>query len=465
MAKNNASLSVRGQDLVNGAGRVVRLRGFGLGGWMNMENFITGNPGNEEAQRDALRSVLGDTEYGHFFDRFLEEFFGPGDAGFIQSLGLNLLRLPVNYRHFEDDMAPFVIKESGFRFLDRVINLCAERGIYTIIDLHALPGFQNQHWHSDNPTHVALFWKHKHFQDRVVHLWEELARRYRSNPWVAGYNLINEPADPTGKMVMPVYRRLYDSIRAIDADHILFLEGNRYSLDFGMFEETWPNVVYTTHDYALPGFIDGGPYPGLSRGQFVDRAVLEKTFLERTRYMRDTATPIWVGEFGPVYTGDAANDAMRRQVLQDQLEIYRRHRASWAIWTYKDIGLQGIVYTDPDSRWLKRIRPIVEKKARLGVDAWGSRDTGIRQIMDPVYETFAREFPAYNPFPFGAKRNIDQLVRHILLTEPLVEEFAALFRGIRSTEIDELMESFRFDRCLKRRELAETLAADVGTED
>jgi aryl-phospho-beta-D-glucosidase BglC (GH1 family) len=459
---NDPFLKVQGSELVNAAGRTVRLRGFGLGGWMNMENFITGYPGNEEAQREAVLAVLGETRYARFFDRFLEEFFGPGDAAFIQSLGLNLLRLPVNYRHFEDDMAPLVVRESGFTHLDRVIRLCADHGIYTIIDLHALPGFQNQHWHSDNPTHVSLFWKHRHFQDRVVHLWEVFARRYRDNPWVAGYNLINEPADPSGTALMPVYRRLYDAIRAVDPDHVLFIEGNRYSLDFHMFGEPWPNVVYTTHDYALPGFIDGGPYPGVSRGQLVDRDAIERTFLDRTRYMRETRTPIWIGEFGPVYTGDPASDAGRRRLLEDQLEVYRRHEASWAIWTFKDIGLQGVVYAAPDSPWMQRIRPILEKKARLGVDAWGSRDSGIRHVMDPIADTFAREFPGYNPFPFGAKRHIDQLVRHILLTEPLVDEFARLFEGVSDADIDELMASFSFDRCVQRAELARTLAKNAS---
>src|SRR5215813_10391154 len=225
-------LRVRGNQIVDSDGQAVILRGFGLGGWMNMENFIIGYPANEEALRDALYSVLSAERYNRFFDRFIEDFFGEDDAAFVRSLGLNLLRLPVNYRHFEDDMAPLVIRESGFRFLDRVIEVCSARKIYTIIDLHALPGFQNQHWHSDNPTHVALFWKHKHFQDRVVHLWEAIARRYKGNPSVAGYNLINEPADPTRQVLMPVYQRLHDAIRAIDADHILFIEGNRYSLDF-----------------------------------------------------------------------------------------------------------------------------------------------------------------------------------------------------------------------------------------
>ncbi|HEX5000753.1 MAG TPA: glycoside hydrolase family 5 protein [Terriglobia bacterium] len=455
---NTALLSIRGSGLVNQKGESVTLKGFGLGGWMNMENFITGYPGNEEAQREAILAAIGPERYARFFDRFLEEFFGPGDAAFIQSLGLNLVRLPVNYRHFEDDMAPFELKEEGFKHLDRVIDLCARHGIYTIIDLHALPGYQNQHWHSDNPTHVALFWRHKQFQDRVVWLWEAFARRYRSNPWVAGYNLINEPADPTAQALMPVYRRLVDAIRAIDPDHILFLEGNRYSLDFHMFGEPWPGVVYTTHDYALPGFVDGGPYPGVSRGQHVDRDALERVFLERTRYMRETGTPIWVGEFGPVYTGDPARDAMRRRLLEDQLEIYRRHNASWAIWTYKDIGLQGVTYAAPGSRWLSRIRPIVEKKARLGVDAWGSVDAGIRDIMDPIERTFADEFPQYHPFPFGAQRHINQLVRHMLLTEPLVDEFAALFKHATEREIDDLMASFRFENCVQRQELAKTLS-------
>ncbi len=459
MSNRNEFLAIQGSQIVNQQGDPVVLRGFGLGGWMNMENFITGYPGNEEAQRDAIRAVLGPEKYERFFDRFLACFFTADDAKFIQSLGLNLLRLPVNYRHFEDDMAPFEIKESGFKHLDRVIQLCADHGIYTIIDLHALPGYQNQHWHSDNPTHQALFWKHKHFQDRAVHLWERFAQRYRDNGWVAGYNLINEPADPTEQMLMPVYRRLYDAIRAIDPDHLIFLEGNRYSLDFHMFGEPWPNVVYTNHDYALPGFIDGGPYPGVSRGQYVDRDSLEQTFRNRSTYMLEHKTPIWVGEFGPVYTGDPQADAMRYQLLKDQLEIYKRYNASWAIWTYKDIGLQGIAYAAPDSKWMERIRPILERKARLGVDAWGGRDTEVQHIVAPIEQTFQHEFPDYHPFPFGPKRHIAQLVRHMLLAEPLVDVFAACFKDVTEQEIDELMQSFEFKNCVQRTELAQLLAS------
>lgn len=450
-------LKTQGPHIVDQSGQRIILRGFGLGGWMNMENFITGFPATESAQRGVLRRVLGEAKYEFFFDRFLEHFFSTQDAQFIKSLGLNLLRLPVNYRHFEDDMQPFAIKEEGFKHLDRVIDMCAEQGVYTIIDLHALPGYQNQDWHSDNPTHRALFWEHKHFQDRVVHLWQVFADRYKDNPWVAGYNPINEPADPSQEMLMPVYQRLVETIRAVDPDHIIFLEGNCYSRDFHIFGEPWPNIVYTLHDYALPGFIDGGPYPGVSRGEYVDKEVLEETFRARSEYMLENQVPAWVGEFGPVYRNQPQADEMRYQVLEDQLGIYSYYQVSWSIWTYKDIGLQGVIYTAPASPWMQRLRPLLEKKARLGVDAWGGLDTHIRHIMQPLEQTFAAEFPDYDPFPFGAQWQINRLVRHILLAEPLLQEFGELFRDIQEQEIDELMRSFHFQNCEQRSRLAHIL--------
>ena len=52
-------LSTSGSRILDGEGNPILLRGFGLGGWMNMENFITGYPANEEAQREAIREVLG----------------------------------------------------------------------------------------------------------------------------------------------------------------------------------------------------------------------------------------------------------------------------------------------------------------------------------------------------------------------------------------------------------------------
>ena len=457
MLNDDVMLRVHGDRLVTGAGTPVVLRGMGLGGWLNMENFITGYPATESLQRKALRKALGSEGYERFFDRFLHDFFAEPDADFVASLGMNSVRVPFSYRHFEDDDRPFELKEQGFTHLDRLIDLCGRRGIYTILDLHALPGYQNQHWHSDNPTHWAHFWTHRHFQDRVVHLWEALADRYKDNPWVAGYNPMNEPGDASGEVIGPFYRRLEAAVRAVDPKHVLFLDGNRYSTEFDLLGDPMPNTVYTAHDYALPGFVDGGPYPGISRGRYVDRSVVEQTFLARTEYMRRTGTPIWIGEFGPVYTGDPERDEQRDRLLRDQLEIYAEHAASWALWTYKDIGLQGLVYTPPESAYVQRISPVLEKKARLGVDSWGAVDTGVRHILDPIEETFASEFPDFDPFPWGSQRWIALLVRHILLAEPLVGDFGRCFEGVSPDEAESLAACFSFDQCVRRDRLAETL--------
>ncbi|WNB87150.1 cellulase family glycosylhydrolase [Cellulomonas sp. ATA003] len=457
-----AQVQVDGDRLVTPDGATVLLRGFGLGGWMTMENFITGYPATEAQLRRAMRRSMGAEASDAFFDGFLTDFFTADDAAYLAGLGVNCLRVPFSYHHFEEDSAPFTIKESGFRRLDQVVDACAAHGIYTILDLHSAPGSQNQNWHSNNPSHWAHFWTHPHFQDRVVHLWEAVAERYRDNPWVAGYNPLNEPADASGEVIGPFYARLERAIRAVDPDHVLFLDGNRYSTDFSVFTDVFPQTVYTAHDYALPGIASESRYPGLTRGQHFDRGTVEAKFLERTEFMRRTGTPIWIGEFGPLYTGDAERDAGCLRLLQDQLDLYREHGASWSLWTYKDIGTQGLVTTAPDSPYLATIRPVLEKKRRLGTDSWGGSEQGVRDVLAPVEQLFATEFPDFDPFPWGAKPWINLLVRHILLAEPLVDEFAERFRGVEVGDVDALTGSFAFDRCVRREPLEALLRAELA---
>lgn len=461
MPSHHAFLNVNGNRIQDKNGENVTLRGVGLGGWMNMENFITGFPANENAFRTVVYRALGQEKADHFFDRYLEYFFTDEDACFIRSLGLNLVRLPFNYRHFEDDMNPTVIRESGLKYLDRVVQICARHELYAILDLHAAAGYQNQDWHSDNPSRQAFFWEHKHFQDRTVWLWNVLAERYKDNPWVAGYNPLNEPSDPTGKQLIPFYQRVVEAIRSVDPEHIIFLEGDHFSRDFSAFGHPLPNTVYSVHNYAIPGFIDGGDYPGISWGEYFDKAVLREHLRKTCQYMLENGTPIWIGEFGPVYTGDAKKDAMRYQILKDQLSLYQEIGANWSLWTYKDIGLQGMVSVPQDSKWIRKIQPVLEKKAILGVDSWGGSDENIRHIMEPIEQTFAEYFPNHNPFPFNTRWQINRLVRHILLAEPLVDDFIPILQDVSLEEIDALMASFQFKNCVPRQQLIEIIKGDV----
>ncbi len=479
-------LRVHGDTFVNGRGETVRLRGIGLAGWLNMENWMTGFPAHEQGQRDAVRDVLGPERTRFFFDRFLEHFFTEADADFIASLGLNSVRIPIHYRHLESDARPFEVIESGFHHLDRAIDLLAARGIYSIIDLHTLPGWQNQDWHCDNPTHTAQFWQHRHFQDRTLHLWRIIAQRYRHNDWVAGYNPLNEPADPTRQLVGPFSRELIEVIRDVDPNHIIFIDGNRYGNDFEMFDASTPNTVFSAHDYAPPGHMPGGQYPGVthlthawapadgktysfgvlrptdSRDQYYDRDALHRQFEKRSEFMRQTGTPVWVGEFNVIFTGDPKVEAMRLRLLGDQFEQYENTKASWSYWPLKDIGLCGPLYVDPESAWMRRIEPVLRRKAKFGVDLWGGDYDQIRHVMDPLYQLFKTEFPQYQPFPFGAEFLVNRLVPQILLAEALLPEFGEVFRDMDETAIDEMMRSFRFENCRPRQPLVDLIRKTTG---
>jgi endoglucanase len=436
-------------------GEPLLLRGVCLGGWLNMENFITGYSANETLMRREVRRAIGDDRAERFFERLLTRFFDEPDAAFLSEAGMNLARIAVGYKHFEDDARPFELEADGFRHLDRAIDALARHGVYSIVDLHALPGSQNHHWHSDNPTHVPAFWEHRHFQDRVVNLWEAIADHYRGNRWVAGYNLLNEPADESRSVVGPFYRRLVTAIRAVDPDHTVFLDGNTYATEFDIFDEPFENAVYTLHDY-----VDAG----LGRSPHYSREEAEQKFLKRSAYARSTGSPILVGEFGPIYTGNEPEDARLRGILADQLDLYRRHSASWALWMYKDIGRQGLVSVRPDTPYRRRFDDFVAKKNRLAADQWGSDGIGVAEVTQPVQDLIAREFPDFDPYPWGRFDWVRTLLLNITIAQPLAHEYASLFRGLDDTELDALADSFAFDSCAVREPLLAVLQHDLAAE-
>ena len=354
-----------------------------------MENFITGFAANESMMRSGVLEVLGRERYELFFEAFLSNFFGEDDAAFLASFGVNSVRIPINYRHLEDDADPFVVKEEGFRHLDRAIAACAANGIYSIIDLHAVPGSQNQHWHSDNATHRAVFWEQRQFQDRAVHLWEAIADHYKDEAWVAGYNLLNEPADESRKAIGPFYAgfsRLSVGWTRTTSCSSMGTRTPQSSTSSGNNGTTRCTRATTT---SAPAWAEGA-YSGPTDGVYVDKATVEATFLKRSEYARRTGTPVYVGEFGPLYTGDEAVDGQRRQILDDQLEIYRQYRSGWALWTYKDVGRQGLLTVAPGSAYLERFGSFIAKKDRLATDQWGTDGEGPREVSRPVQELIAR---------------------------------------------------------------------------
>jgi len=450
-------LHVEGNQILNGRGEVVQLRGFCLGGWMNMENFMAGYPGHETGARAAVGDVLGVEKARFFFEHYLDYFFGEDDLIFIKSLGCNVIRVALNYRHFENDDKPFEYKAEGFARLDQLVNWARDHELYVILDLHAVQGWQSSGWHSDNPGGSPRFWGQKHFEDRAVALWEELARRYRDEVFVAGYNVMNEPEADDIEWLNHYYRRVTAAIRAVDPDHILFLEGNHYSQQFDQLESPFDtNTVYSSHLYVPPG-LDEFEYPSTVNGIIYDREWLEELFLGRTTYMRENQVPHLFGEFGCIYS-DPNLESSRLRLMSDFFDILEKYGDHWTIWNYKDVGKMGIVYADSESDWMRRTEPVRSLKTALRCDSWVERqspgiDNHLNALADHIRSVLGPQVRDLE----NLEETLGFAVCDRLISSMLLPAFAEQFRGMNEDEIDQMMQSFAFENCVQRDRLVELL--------
>jgi hypothetical protein len=79
-------------------------------------------------------------------------------------------------------------------------------------------------------------------------------------------------------------------------------------------------------------------------------------------------------------------------------------------------------------------------------------------VLSPIEELFEKEFPEYDPYPFGQKSQIAILVRHILIAEALVPQYCNLFKDLTNDELIALAESFNFKNYKKRERLENILS-------
>lgn len=379
--RSSAFLRADGVHIVDGDGRQVRLRGVGLDGWLATEHGGGEHPVGEPMRRLAV-DLLGAERAGVFLDRLQGTFFGLPDVDLLADLGVNCVRLPFDYRQVAPHGRGPADDTPGMRHLDRAVRLCALRGIYTVLDLRVVPGAGGQqtpgrHPDRDGRDRLAEFWRHRALQDRVVRLWEAIAERYRDEPYIAGYHLIDEPGESSGTVTRPVHDRLVAAVRAVDPHRMLFLDAHAHVAT--PLAEPDPVAAYANVVFACR---DDPPVVTSPGHRFVPRDRLEHAFLRRSTHPRRTGTPVWVDGLCPTRTGDAARDEDGYRILADQLEIYDEHGASWSIRTYKDAGPRGLVYPNPAQPGLRRA-DILAALARGGAGEATQRFPGLHD--DALY--------------------------------------------------------------------------------
>jgi aryl-phospho-beta-D-glucosidase BglC (GH1 family) len=466
-------LQVVNGKIVNHDGQPVQLRGTCVGGWLHMENFIDGYPGAEYSLKRVMAETIGADKAHFYFERLLDYFFTEDDVIFIKSTGANVVRIALNYRQFERDDHPFHYLEDGFARLDQAVDWCAKHGLYVILDLHAVQGWQNTDWHSDNANRASFFWTHSHFQDRFVALWEVLAARYKGVEAIAGYNVMNEPATgwPNGrfssdarskwKIINAVYRRVVAAIRAIDPDHIIFLEGDYYSSKFDGLEAPFAdNLVYSSHNYTMAGF-GPGAYPGEIRGEHWDKARIEDVLVghEGFKFAKKYNVPLWVGEFGSVYNGRPEETADRYQALDDQISLFNQYGIHWTTWVYKDIGVMSWATVDPGSEYMRRTASVRKAQTALRTELWMGwlPRTQADVLLDELAEFAAEMIDDPEIDPVGQRRYLVQATLAGYMGGLLQPAYANVFKGLTEVEIDRVLQSFAFANCQTRQPLVEII--------
>ena len=322
----NDMLTTRGRKIVNQSGEKVTLRGVNLGGWLVQESWMCPVDSSEDnlTTFKVLTERFGADGAYELINRYQDNWITEEDLDTIAELGYNCVRVPFWYRNFySDEQGTKILDENGdwdFSRLDWIVSECSKRGLYVILDLHGAQGSQNAAQHSGTMGVYELYSDSEYGElcrKFTAELWRYVAKRYKGNPAVAMFDLLNEPmGDVHGlstqqkdEYIAEMYAYLYDAVREEDPDRILTMCGiwriNNLPLPSAM---GWENVVYQLHLY--------------------DAANIGYFFIALMTRLHPSAVPVFIGEFKP----------MGAATWNSVLGIFNFFGFSWTTWSYKGAG-------------------------------------------------------------------------------------------------------------------------------
>ena len=355
-------LRVDGTQIVDDSGEPVILRGMGLGGWMLQEGYMLklGEIGPQHKIRAKLVELVGEERTAAFYHAWLDHHTTEADIAQMAKWGFNSVRLPI---HFDQLTLPAdkepkagidTWHEEGFARIDRLLAWSKAHRLYLILDLHAAPGGQgNDLAISDRDPAKPSLWESEENQRKTVMLWTKLAARYKDQPWIGGYDLINEPnwsfatpgkgngCDETeNKAVWGLQQRITAAIRGVDKHHIMIVEGNCWGNNYKGLPPAWDaNMVLSFHNYWNRN----------------DAASIADIVALQTSYDR----PVWLGE-----SGENSNVWYR-----DAIQLVEGEGIGWNFWPLKKIGFNQPLEIVAGDGWMKIVAWATGKGPKPAPDA------------------------------------------------------------------------------------------------
>jgi endoglucanase len=308
-----------GRILVTPKGQKLVLRGMGLGNWFVPEGYMLQLDKGAASPREIERLVnelLGPAEAADFWREYRRRYVTEQDIQLIRASGFNSIRIPIHYKFF-------LSEGEEFQLLDQAISWCRKAGLYVILDLHCAPAGQTGTNIDDSWGYPWLF-ESKRDQDTTVDIWKRLAARYKNEPAVLGYDLLNEPIPPFPGLAQynaslePLYQRITRAIREVDPNHVVILEGAQWASNFAIFGPPQDrNTLYSFHKYWTAP----------------TQAVIQPYLDFRERY----SVPVWLGESGE----------NTDQWIAEFTQVLEKQEVGWCYWPYKKMGASSAVVTIP----------------------------------------------------------------------------------------------------------------------
>ncbi len=236
--------------------------------------------------------------------------------------------------------------EGELKKLDAAIPLCRSFGLKIALDLHSPPGGKRTisgYIGSDD----ALF-TDRLAQAKFVGVWEHMARRYKNNDVIWGFDLANEPVEGVVADDCDDWHALATraarAVHAIDPDRTIIIEPADWGspdglVDFHPIDE--PNVVYSVHMYVPHEFthqsVHGGAadvrYPGVIGGRQWDKAQLESALSPVVEFQKKYNVHIYIGEFSAIRW---APDNSAHRYLKDVIDIFEGHGWDWSYHAFRE---------------------------------------------------------------------------------------------------------------------------------
>ena len=329
LSQNLSPLKTNGTSIVDSKGARVILRGVNFGGWlveeMWMMPFETKPPKdskfNEVKDHVSLWRTIeqrfGKVRAAELRTSLRNNWITPEDFDRVKKAGMNCIRVPFTVDLFEE--------EDGFKWLDRALALAKERKLYVILDMHGAYERQSGEHHTGEAG-IDRFFKSPAAILKTAELWAKIAKRYRANTELVGYDLLNEPSGVgDSETLYKGLDRLFKAIRAVDSQHIIIVEDGYKGMQslpdptqFG-----WKNVVYSTHHYNF----DAKSFK--DQVDTVDGHVVSAEAMQKSRKV-----PYFVGEFQLEPWGSPEAMAKFTKTLTE-------HNLSWTVWTFKTCMKDG----------------------------------------------------------------------------------------------------------------------------